>query len=89
MDGKTKSKVVIIHKVINSNLKIQHKDNLIQPSDRHKDKNTFLIPYARTNTYKLSFFPSGIWTWIGLPDQTRRTKTLSTLKIQIKIKDET
>ena len=75
-DRRTKSKVVIIHKAINSNLEIQHKDNLIQPSDRHKDKNTFLIPYARTNSYKFSFFPSGIRAWNGLPEETRKTNTL-------------
>ena len=29
-------------------------------SDKYRDKNTFFIPYARTNAYKYSFFPSGI-----------------------------
>ena len=86
-DRRTKSKVVIIHKAINSNLEIQHKDNLIQPSDRHKDKNTFLIPYARTNTYKFSFFPSGIRAWNGLPEESRKTNTLSTFKSLIKMQD--
>ena len=33
-DRRTKSKVVIIHKAINSNLEIQHKDYLIKLSDR-------------------------------------------------------
>ena len=79
--------IVIIHKAINSNLEIQHKDNLIQPSDRHKDKNTFLISYARTNTFKFSFVPSGIRTWNGLPEETRKTTTLSTFKTLIKVQD--
>ena len=40
---------------INSKFETQQKDYLIQPSDRHGDKNTFFcIPYARTNTCKFS-----------------------------------
>ena len=40
-ERRTKSKLVIIHKALNSNLEIQHKSNLIQYSDRHKDKNNY------------------------------------------------
>ena len=74
-----KSKGVIIHKTLNHNLQIQ-KDNLIKYSERHKDKNTFLVPYARTNTYKNSFFPSAIRTWNGLPEIARKTTELTEFK---------
>ena len=50
-DRRTKSKVIIIHKALNHNLEIEPKKNLLQCSDKHKDKNTFFIPYARTNAY--------------------------------------
>ena len=75
-DRRSKSKVVIIHKALNSNLEVEPNKNLLQPSDKYRDKNTFFIPYARTNAYKYSFFPSGR-AWNGLPDQTRKTNILS------------
>ena len=62
-DIRSKSKVVIIHKALNSNLEIEINKCLLQPSDKYRDKNTFFIPYARTNAYKYSFFPSGIRAW--------------------------
>ena len=51
-DRRTKSKVIIIQKALNHNLEIEPKKNLFQCSDRHREKNTFFIPYARTNAYK-------------------------------------
>jgi hypothetical protein len=86
-DRRSKSKVVIIHKALNSNLEIEPDKNLLQPSDKYRDKNTFLIPYARTNAYKYSFFPSGIRAWNGLPDQTRKTNNLTSFKTLIKMQD--
>ena len=82
-DRRSKSKVVIIQKALNSNLEIEPNKNLLQPSD----KNTFFIPYARTNAYKYSFFPSGIRAWNGLPDQTRKTNNLTSFKTLIKLQD--
>ena len=81
----TKSKVIIIHKTLISYFEIQHRNNLIQYSDTHRDKNTFLIPYARTNrpTYKFSFFPSGI----RAPEQTRKTNNLTSFRDLIKMQD--
>ena len=86
-DRRSKSKVVIIHKALNSNLEIEPNKNLLQPSDKYRDKNTFFIPYARTNAYKFSFFPSGIRAWNGLPDQTRKTNNLTSFKTFIKLQD--
>jgi transcription initiation factor IIE alpha subunit len=60
LEDRTKGKVIIIQKALNHNLGIEPKQNLLQCSDKHRDKNTFFIPYARTNAYKYSFFPSGI-----------------------------
>ena len=68
-DRTIKSKVVIILKTLNSNLESEPNQNLLQ--------NTFFIPYARTNSYKYSFFPIGIWAWNGLPEQTRKTKNFN------------
>ena len=38
-------------------------------------------------TYKFSFFPSGIRAWNGLPEESRKTNTLSTFKSLIKMQD--
>ena len=86
-DRRSKSKVAIIHKALHSNLEIEPNKNLFQPSDKYRDKNTFFIPYARTNAYKYSFFPSGIRAWNGLPDQTRKTNNLTSFKTLIKMQD--
>jgi hypothetical protein len=80
-DRRSKSKVVIIHKALNSNLKIKPNKNLLQPSDKYRDKNSFFIPDA----YKYSFFPSGIRAWNGLPDQIRKTNNLTSFKTLIKL----
>ena len=69
-DRRTKFKVVIIHKALNSNLEIEPNKNLLQCSDRQKNRDTFFVPYARTNAYKYSFFSSDIQAWNGLPEQT-------------------
>ena len=74
-----KSKAVILHKTLNHNLQIQ-KDNLIKYSERHKDENAFLVPYARTKTCKNSFFPSAIRTWNGLPEISSKTTELTEFK---------
>ena len=85
-DRRLKTKVAIIHKTLNHNLQIQH-HNLIKYSQRHKDRNTFLIPYARTNVYKNSFFPSAIRAWNGLPELARKTNDLAEFKSLINMKD--
>ena len=79
-DRRTKSKVIIVHKALNHNLEIEPKKNLLQCSDKHRDKNTFFINYARTNADKYSFFPSGIRAWNGLPEQARKTNNLTSFK---------
>ena len=79
-DRRTKSKVIIMHKALNHNLEIEPNRNLLQCSDRHRDKNTFFVPWARTNAYKYSFFPSGIQEWNGLPEQARKTNNLTSFK---------
>jgi hypothetical protein len=86
-DRRAKTKVVIIHKALNSNLEIEPNKNLMQCSEKHKDKNTFFVPYARTNSFKYSFFPSGIRAWNGLPEQTRKTCNLTSFKTLIKMQD--
>ena len=43
IDRATQSKIVIIHKAINSHLDIQRIDNPIQHSDTHRNKHR--IPY--------------------------------------------
>ena len=85
-DRRLKSKVVIIHKTLNHNLQIQ-KQNLIKYSERHKDKGTFLVPYARTNLYKYSFFPSAIRAWNGLPELARKTSDLAEFKSLVNMHD--
>ena len=85
-ERRQKGKVLIIYKALNDNLEIKH-NSLISSSERHRSKNTFLIPYARTNSYKFSFFPSGIRAWNGLPEQTRKTNTLTSFKTLINIQD--
>jgi hypothetical protein len=77
LEVKKKGKVIIIHKALNHNLEIQPNKNLFQCSDKHRDRNTFFIPYARTNAYKYSFFLSGIRAWNGLPEQARKTNNLA------------
>ena len=79
-DRRTKSKVIIIHKALNHNLEIEQKKKLLLCSDKHRDKNTFFITYVRTNANKYSLFPSGIRTWNGLPEQTRKTNNLTSFK---------
>ena len=59
-DRRSDCKVVIIHKALISNLEIEPNKTFLQPSDKYRDKNTFFIPYARTNAYKYSFLPKGI-----------------------------
>ena len=86
-DRRTKSKVIIIHKALNHNLEIEPKKNLLQCSDKHRDKNTFFIPYARTNAYKYSFFPSSIRAWNGLPEQARKTNNLTSFKTLAGMRD--
>ena len=61
--------------------------NLLQCSDRHRDKNTFFVPYARTNAYKYSFFLSGIREWNGLPEQARKTNNLTSFKTLVGMQD--
>jgi hypothetical protein len=85
-DRRLKSKVAIIHKTLNHNLQVQN-HSLIKYSERHKDKSTFLIPYARTNTYKNSFFPSAIRAWNGLPELARKTNELAQFKSLISMSD--
>ena len=63
----------IIHKARNSNFEIETKKNLLQCSDKHRDKNTFLvITYARTNAYYISSFPQVAF---GLPEKNNNRKT--------------
>jgi hypothetical protein len=80
-DRRSKSKVVIIYKALN--FEIEPNKNLLQLSDKYRDKNTFFIPYERTNGYKYSFFPSGIRAWNGLLDQIRKTNNLTSFKTLI------
>ena len=42
-DRRSKSKVVIIHKALNSNLEIEPNENLLQPSDKYRDKTLSLF----------------------------------------------
>ena len=48
-DRRTKRKVVIIHKALNSNLEIQPNKNMLQLSHTQNDTDTFFVHYARTN----------------------------------------
>ena len=75
-----KSKVIIIHKGQNYNLEIEPNKNLLQCSNKHRDRSTFFIPYATTNANKYSFFPSSIRAWNGLPEQARKTNNLTSFK---------
>ena len=50
-DRRTKRKVIIMHKALNHNLEIEPNKNMLQCSDKQRDKNTFFIPYARTKAY--------------------------------------
>ena len=86
-DRRTKSKVIIIHKALNYNLEIEPNKNLLQCSDKHRDKNTFFIPYASTNAYTCSSLPSGIRAWNGLPEQARKINNLTSFKTLVGIQD--
>ena len=83
-DRRTKSKVIIIHKALNHNLEIEPKKNLLQCSDKHRDKNTFFMPYVRTNAYKYSLFPSGIR---ACNEQARKTIKLISFKTLVGMRD--
>ena len=75
--------------MFHSVIEIKPNKNLLQPSNKLRDKNTFFIPYAKTNAYTFSFFPSGIREWNGLPEQTRKTNNLTAFKTLIKMQDYT
>ena len=53
-DGRSKSKVVIIHKALNSNLEIEQNKTLLQPSDKYRVQKTLSLFHMqgqmRTNT---------------------------------------
>ena len=86
-DRRTKSKVITIQTALNYNLEIEPNKNMLRCSDKHIDKGIFFIPYARTNAYKYSFFPSDIRARNGLPEQARITSNLTSFKTLVGMRD--
>ena len=50
---------------------------------RQSHERNFLVPYARTDVYKYSFFPNVISLWNKLPETIKEIQSLDTFKSRI------
>ena len=81
-ERRTKTKVTLMFKAIKNTIHIptDHLKFTLAPT---RQQQNFFIPYARTNTYRHSFFPDTIRHWNKTPTDMRNSDTTEQFQKQI------
>ena len=72
-------KIIMLYKIIQQLDDIPN-FNLIPALDTRSQETRYIQPFARTNVYYYSFFPSAIRIWNSLPQEICNLQTLQSLK---------
>jgi hypothetical protein len=79
---RAQAKAFMMYRVVNQLIDIP--SQILVPNISPRGNNiTFLVPYARTLIYQLSFFPDGIRIWNSLPSQAVKAPSIDCFKSQI------
>ena len=78
------TKIIMLYRIVHHLVAIPP-EIYLQPtqSASRTHHHQYLVPYARTQTYQYSFFPSTIRLWNHLPEEVIAAPTLDTFRAQL------
>ena len=80
------SRLCLLFKILQHHVHVPT-DNIPAPAPitatRASHERNFLVPYARTDLYKYSFFPHAVFLWNKLPGTIKEIQSLDTFKSRI------
>ena len=84
LERRTKLKTMMMYRIVKKKVAIKPEE-VLTPLTSHSRGNTkkYLLPYARTQVYQHSFFPSAIRIWNKIPPQIANIKTVDSFKAAI------
>ena len=81
-----KSRLCLLFKIMQHQIRVPT-DDILPPAPtivtRSSHERNLLVPYARTNVYKHSFFPHTAYLWNKLQETIKATQSLDILKSRI------
>ena len=83
-ERRARFKAIMMHRIVNHQVAINPEEYLTPstaPSRGHTNK--YLLPYARTQVFKYSFFPSAIKIWNAIPEEVINQETIEAFKRSI------
>jgi hypothetical protein len=80
-ERRARSKAAMMYRIVNNQVAIDPSILLTPASNQNRGhSNRFILPYARTQPYKYSFFPSAVKIWNKLPEDIINKPTLEAFK---------
>ena len=86
-ERRRKQRLTTMYKIINGEIDIPS-DRFLTPvarRSRHNNSKSYIIPHARTQFYKNSFFPRTITEWNRLPENTVQALSTEAFKNQLEL----
>ena len=81
-ERRAQAKACMMYRVVNQLIDIP--SQILVPTISSRGNNiTFLVPYARTLIYQISFCPDGIRIWNSLPSEAVKVPSIDCFKFQI------